>query len=136
MPTFLWRWLVTSITILMLPSLLSGVHVEGLGSAIAAAALIGVLNVLVKPILILLTLPLTLITLGFFLLVINAIVFQMAGALVGGITVESFGYAFLAALIVSLVSWITNLSFRREESGRRVVYVRHERPAGRERTVN
>lgn len=130
MPNFVWRWLVTSLTIFMLPSLLSGVRVESLGAALAAAALIGILNVLVKPILILLTLPLTLISLGLFLLVINAVVFQMAGALVGGFTVDSFLTAFLAALVVSFVCWLTNLSVRRTDSGGTVVQIR------RERTVN
>lgn len=102
------RWLIVAFTILMLPSLVSGIEVANFGTALAASAILGVLNLLVKPLLVLLTLPLTLLSLGLFLLVINALIFQFAGALVTGLVVHSFGAAFFASLIVSLVSWATN----------------------------
>lgn len=105
---FLLRWLITSLTILMLPSLISGISVRDFGSALAAAAVLGILNVILKPILILLTLPLTILTFGLFLLFVNAIVFSFAGALVSGIQISSFGSALLASVVVSLVSWVTN----------------------------
>ncbi len=102
------RWLITSLTILMLPSLVAGVTVRDFGAALAAAAVLGILNVIVKPLLIILTLPLTVLTLGLFLLFVNAIVFSFAGALVSGIHIASFGSAILASVIVSLVSWVTS----------------------------
>jgi len=113
-----FRWVVTSLAIFMVPHLVSGVTVDGLGAALATAALLGVLNVLVRPLLILLTLPLTVISLGFFLLVVNALVFELAGSLISGVHIASFGAAFFASLIVSLVSWLINRKWR----GRVVFY--------------
>jgi len=109
-PGILIRWIVTTLTILMIPNLISGVKVAGIGSALAAAAIIGVLNAVVRPVLILLTLPLTIVTLGVFILIINALLFQLAGWMVSGIEIDSFWSAFLGSLIVSLVSWIMNSS--------------------------
>lgn len=132
---FLVRWVITSLTILMIPSLVSGVNVRDFGTALAAAAVLGVLNMIVKPILVLLTLPLTFVTLGLFLLVINALIFQFAGALVSGLQIESFGPALLASIIVSIVSWVTS-----SVGDRRIVWVssRSSRqiPNNRERPLN
>jgi putative membrane protein len=121
MPTILIRWLITTLAILMIPYLVSGVHVAGLGSALAAAAIMGILNALVRPVLIILTLPLTIVTLGIFILVINALLFQLAGALVSGIRIDSFWSAFLGSLIVSAVSWVINLPFGTEVQTRTII---------------
>lgn len=120
------RWLLSTLTILAVPYLVSGVEVDGFGTALLAALLLGLLNVTLKPILILLTLPLTLFTLGFFLLIVNAIVFEFAGAILPGLHVANFGSAFLAALFVSLVNWILNLSIQSRD-GRRVILVHTDR---------
>ncbi len=125
---FLFRWVATSLTILMIPSFVSGVAVTDFGTALAAAAVLGILNTLVKPVLIFLTLPLTFLTLGLFLLVINALVFELAAALVGGMYVASFWSALGASLIVSVVSWAINsigdnrvtFQVRRGPNGKRV----------------
>lgn len=121
------RWLILSLTILMIPSLIPGIQVRDFGTALAAAAVLAVLNVLVKPLLILLTLPLTLLTLGLFLLVINALIFQFAGALVGGLHIASFWSALGGSLLVSIVSWFTSSA-----GDRRVVYIRGSRSANRD----
>jgi len=121
-PTWLLKWLVTTLTILMVPQLISGVHVANFRTALAAGAVLGVLNLLVRPLLILFTLPLTLFSLGIFLLFINAFIFEMAGWFVHGFAVDSFGAAFLAALIVSIVSWVMNLS-RETRNGAQVFVV-------------
>jgi putative membrane protein len=105
---YLYRWLALSLTILMIPSLVSGVHVATFSAALAAAAVLSVLNILVKPLLIVLTLPLTLLSFGGFLIVINALIFQFASQLVSGVAVDSFGSAILASLIVSVVAWFVN----------------------------
>lgn len=102
------RWLVLTLTILMVPSLIGGIRVESFAAALAAAAVLSILNVILKPILIILTLPFTILTLGLFLLVINAIVFQIAGYFVAGVYIESFSAAFLASLVVTFVSWVLN----------------------------
>lgn len=124
MPSLLLRWLATSLSILMLPHLLSGVQVSSLGSALAAATVIAALNFLVRPLIILLTLPLTILTLGFFLLIINALIFQWAGHFVTGFQIDSFGSAFWAALIVSLISWLMNLGIKTRDGKVRIVVKR------------
>ncbi len=117
------HWLITSLTILAIPNLISGVTVDGFSAALAAAAVLGIFNALLKPILILFTLPLTVLTLGFFLLVINAVLFKWVGVLVSGFHVGSFTAAFFSSLLVSTVSWLMSLSFQ-TQGGRRVVVVR------------
>lgn len=94
--------------VLILPKLFSGVRVDDIGSALLAAAILGILNALVRPLLILLTLPLTLVTLGFFVLVINALLFMFVGSIVPGFHVDSFWWAFIASIVVSLISWIVS----------------------------
>lgn len=133
MPFLLVRWLILTLTIFMVPYLVPGIHVDGFGAALATAAILGILNVLVKPILLVFTFPLTLVSLGLFILVINAFVFQLAGSLVRGIEIKSFASAFFGAIVVSLVSWITNLSTEKSKGSRRIVVMRggFERPLGR-----
>lgn len=108
MPGILIRWLTITLAVLILPKLFSGVRVDDVGSALLAAAILGILNALVRPLLILLTLPLTLVTLGFFVLVINALLFMFVGSLVPGFHVDSFWWAFIASIVVSLISWIVS----------------------------
>jgi len=114
MPKFLIKWVVTATTILAIPHLVSGIYIDGLGTALAAAAVLALFNQIIRPILIFITFPLTLFTFGFFLLIINAFLFKLAGQFVMGFAVDSFGSAFLASLILSLVSWICQLSLSRE----------------------
>jgi len=123
MPGILARWLITTVAILLVPYLISGVQVSGLGSALVAAGFIGILNALVRPVLIILTLPLTIVTLGLFVLVINALLFMLAAAIVPGLQVSSFWSAFFAAIIVSIVSWIMNSAVA-GGGGERTVIVR------------
>ena len=126
MPGILIRWLITTLAIMVIPHLISGVRVEGFGTALAAAAILGILNALVRPILIILTLPLTVITLGVFILVINALLFQLAGAVVSGFHIDSFWSALLGSLIVSVVSWIMNFAIA-GEMGEQTVWIRRRR---------
>ena len=108
MPGILIRWFITTLAIVIVPYVSSGVRVEGLGTALAAGAILGILNAVVRPVLILLTLPLTVVTIGLFIFVINALLFQFAAAIVPGMHVESFWSALFASIIVSIVSWILN----------------------------
>jgi len=84
--------------------ILPGITVASFGSALIAALVLGLLNTLVKPVLILLTLPITIITLGLFLLVLNALVFWFAGSVLKGFQVSGFWWAVLGALVYSIVS--------------------------------
>lgn len=127
MRSLLVRWLVTAVAIFLVPQLISGVHVPNFAAALTMSAILGVLNLLVKPLLVILTLPLTLISLGVFYLVLNAFIFELAGKLVQGITVASFGDAFLAALWVSFVSWVLHL---RRGGRSRIVWMNTGAPRG------
>ncbi|MFC1836182.1 phage holin family protein [Thermodesulfobacteriota bacterium] len=121
------RWLATSVAIFLVPYVTSGVRVDGVATALFAAAVLGILNAFLKPVLLLLTLPFTILTLGLFVLIINAMLFQLAGWLVPGMHVDSFWYALLAAVMVSIVSWIMNLAFDPETRGKIVVVGRETR---------
>jgi putative membrane protein len=126
MTGILIRWLITTLAILAVPYLISGVRVESFGSAMLTAAILGILNALVRPILIILTLPLTVITLGLFILIINALLFELAGALVPGMYVASFWSAFFASIIVSIVSWILNSVVAGGKGEKMIMVWRHD----------
>ncbi len=98
-------WLINAAAIFALPHLLSAVQVDSFTTALLAALLLGLVNTLIRPILILLTLPVTFLTLGLFVFVINGLMFWAVADLVRGFQVASFGAAVLAALVYSLLSW-------------------------------
>ncbi len=102
------RILVTAFTLLLLANLWSGITITGLVPALIAGTVIGLLNTFVRPILVILTFPVTLLTLGFFIFIINAGMVYLAARFVDGFAVTSFGAAFLGALFLSLVSTIAN----------------------------
>lgn len=108
MIVILTRWLVIVVAILISSAILPGIRVDSLSTAIIAAAILGILNVFLRPVLIILTLPLTIVTLGIFAFVLNALMLLLVGYLVAGLEIDSFAWAFLGALIISVVSWIAN----------------------------
>jgi putative membrane protein len=110
------RWLVITVAILLASKIVSGIQVESLTTAIIAAAVLGVINVVLRPILLILTLPLTILTLGIFTFVINALMLLLVAKIVPEFTVAGFIPAFLGALIISIVSWIAN-RFIRTQNG-------------------
>lgn len=97
-------WLLNAVSLLLVAYILPGITVSSFGSALIAALVLGLLNTLVKPVLALLTLPLTIVTLGLFLLVLNALVFWFAGSILKGFQVDGFWWAFLGALVFSIIS--------------------------------
>lgn len=97
-------WILNAVALLVVAYVLPGIHVASFGSAMIAAVVLGLLNTLVKPVLTLLTLPITIVTLGLFLLVINALVFWMAGSILNGFQVDGFWWAVIGAIIYSVVS--------------------------------
>ena len=125
------RWLTLTGAIIFTSYLLDGIHVSGPVTAVFAAAMLGILNALFRPILIILTLPINILTLGFFTFVINALLLQMASGLIPGFDVDSFWYAIFGSLIISAISWLLN-SFINER-GRVSYQVRYgsTRPPGR-----
>jgi putative membrane protein len=105
---FLARLLLNAIAILVAAWLVPGFELSGTGAALAAGALLGLVNVLIRPVLLVLTLPFTLVTLGLFIFVVNAICVGLTAALIPGFTIAGYWAAFLGALVVSVVSWILN----------------------------
>jgi putative membrane protein len=100
------KWLLSAVALLVVAYIYSGVQVVGFGSALIAAAVIGLLNAVVRPILVVLTLPVTIVTLGLFLFVINALMFWSASGLLGGFHVSGFGAALLGSLIYSALGLV------------------------------
>ncbi len=106
------RWLVrlflNAVAILVAARMVNGLEISGTGAALLAGALLGLVNVAVRPVLLVLTLPFTLITLGLFIFVVNAVCLWLTSLLVPGFTIHGLWPALLGALVVSIVSWILN----------------------------
>ncbi len=102
------RWIVITTAILLAAVILPGIHVESLAAALAAAAILGIINTFMRPVLLILTLPLTILTLGLFAFIINALMLLLVSAFVPGFKIDGFGWAFLGALLISVISWIAN----------------------------
>jgi len=105
MKGLLIRWLILTVAIMVAAHLIEGIEVKGFWSAFLAAAILGVLNALFRPILIILTLPITILTLGLFTFVINAVLIMMVSGVIGGFEVHGFWSALLGSLVISGVSW-------------------------------
>ncbi len=103
MPAFVIRWVATALAIGVAAQVLPGIQVDGLWAAIVAALLLGLVNVTLRPILLLLTLPLTVVTLGLFALVVNGAMLALVASVVKGVHVAGFGSAVLGAILISLV---------------------------------
>lgn len=108
MTGFLVRALISALGLWLASELVSGIDVAGVGTLIAAALLLGVVNAIVRPVLFLLTLPITVITLGLFLFVLNAAMLGLVALLLPGFHIDGFWSAVLGAIIVSIVGWIAS----------------------------
>jgi putative membrane protein len=101
----LFTWLINAAALFALPYLMRTVYVQDFAVALIAALVLGLVNTLIRPILVVLTLPVTVLTLGLFILVINGLMFWLVANFVSGFYVASFGSALIAALLYSLISW-------------------------------
>jgi len=108
------RLLLTALAVVILAKVLPGVGVDSYGTAIIVAIVLGLLNFLVKPILVLLTLPVTIITLGLFLLIVNALIILLADNLVSGFSVDSIWWAVLFSLLLSVLQSILHSLLKEE----------------------
>ena len=97
-------WILNAVALLAVAYLLPGITVASFGSALVAALVLGLLNSLVKPVLVLLTLPITIVTLGLFLIVLNALLFWFAGSILKGFQVNGFWWAVGGAILYSIIS--------------------------------
>ena len=102
------RWVVNAVLLLLIPYIVQGIEMKNFGTALVEALVLAFVNALIKPILILLTLPINLLTLGLFILVINALMFWLVSAIVKGFYISGFWPAFFAALVFSIFSLVLN----------------------------
>ena len=112
---FLLRIVITAVVAFALSSVLPGIHIDTFWTAIVLSLVLAVLNFLLKPILIILTLPITILTFGFFLFIINAIIVLLASKFVDGFHVDGFGWALLFSLLLSLLTSLLYKDRDREE---------------------
>ena len=103
--TLLVVWLINTLALILVAYLMPSISVAGFWSALAAAALLGLVNTFIRPILILLTLPVTILTLGLFIFVINGLLFWFVGSILQGFAVASFWAGFFGATLYSIISW-------------------------------
>ncbi|MFH1481112.1 MAG: phage holin family protein [Pseudomonadota bacterium] len=121
------RWLILTAAIMMASYLIDGIEVDGFFSAFLAAAILGILNAFFRPILIILTLPITILTLGLFTFVINALLLKFASGLISGFEVYGFWAAILGSLVISVVNWLLS-SFVNSQG--KIEYTRFQQKKG------
>jgi putative membrane protein len=105
---FLVRTLITAIAIFVVVMILPWADVESPASLIVTAILLGLLNAVLRPLLIFLTLPITVLSFGLFIFIINGLILYLVAALVPGFRLDNFGVAILAAFLISVISWVIN----------------------------
>lgn len=110
-------WLINAVALMALPFLMSSVHVTNFTTALIAALVLGLVNTLIRPVLVILTLPVTVISLGLFILVINALLFWMVSHWIDGFNVNGFWSAFIAAILYSIISWALSTLLLKDKDG-------------------
>ncbi len=108
MRRILLKWLINALALYITSFLVKGIQVSGTWALLLAAALLGILNAFIRPILIILTLPITILTLGLFTLIINGLMLWLVSFLIKGFVIQGFWAAFWGALLISIVSGIIN----------------------------
>lgn len=108
MPGILFRWVISALGLLLISWLFEGIEVDSVGRAFVAAIFLGIFNALIRPVLLIMTLPITLVTLGLFTLVINGLMLWLTAWLLDGFAVHGFWSAVGGALVLSLISWAAN----------------------------
>jgi putative membrane protein len=106
MRTILLKWFINALALFVTTYLVKGIQVTGTSALLLAAALLGILNALIRPILIILTFPINVLTLGLFTFFINGLMLWMVSFMIRGFIIQGFWSAFLGALVISLVSWL------------------------------
>ena len=108
MTGFILRWIVGALGLWLAAKIVPGIHIRGIETLLLAALLLGLVNAFVRPLVVLLTLPLTLVTLGLFLLVINAVMFWFVSIFLSGFIVHGFVAALGGAVVTGIVSWLAS----------------------------
>ena len=115
----LLRWVLSAAALLLVPYVVPGIHLGGFAAALIVALALGLVNATIRPILILLTLPITMLTLGLFIFVINALMFLLVATFIKGFEVADFGAAFFGALTYMLANWVISWFLRELRQGER-----------------
>lgn len=110
----LLRWALNAVALMLVPEVVTSIQVESFAAALIAALLVGFMNAIIRPVLLLLTLPITVLTLGLFALVINAMLFWVVAELVAGFRVPDFWAALWGALVYSALTWLVNIALRED----------------------
>ena len=118
---FFLRWSMNLLALVTAAVLIKGIRIQSIEMGILAAGILGIVNAVIRPVVLTLTLPINLLTLGLFTLVINALMLQLVSAVVPGLVIEGFWAAFWGAFVISLVSWLLNLFVG---SDGKMVYIR------------
>ena len=105
------QWLINAVAVYATAHILDGMHIKSFGAAILVALVLGLVNAVVRPILVFFSIPFIIVTLGLFLLVINAFLLQFAALLVSGFSIDNFGWAIAGSLVISAISWILSSLF-------------------------
>ena len=127
---FFLRWSMNLLALVVAASVIDGIRITSIGMGILAAGILGVVNAVIRPVVMLLTLPITVLTLGLFTLVVNALMLLLVAKLVPGLVIDGFRAAFWGGLIVSLVSWVLNIFVGGDG---RVVFIKTVRKDGDDR---
>ena len=98
-------WILNALALIAVASYVPGIHVDGFASALIAAFFLGLVNTLIRPVLLLFTLPVTVVTLGLFIFVINGMLFWLVGSVLRGFVVDSFWHGMLGAVLYSIFTW-------------------------------
>src|SRR5437870_9367853 len=109
---FVFRWAVTTIAVMVASSIIRGIRYDTVAALIGASLLLGILNAFIRPFLLILSAPLILVTLGFFILILNGLLLLVVPSVVVGFHVDHFWSAFWGAIVISIVSWILSAFFR------------------------
>lgn len=110
--SLVFRWFVNALGLLLVANIVPGIHIQSFYAALFVALVLGIVNAVIRPVLVLLTLPITVLTLGLFTLVINALLFWFVSTVVKGFSVAGFAPAFWGALFLWAISWATNTLLR------------------------
>lgn len=105
------HWLINAVAVYATAQLLDGIHIRSFGTAILVALVLGLINAIVRPVMVLLSIPFIIVTLGLFLFVINALLLQLSASLAGGMTIDGFWWALAGSLLITLISWTISTVF-------------------------
>ena len=102
------RWVISAVALILTAAVLPGIHIGSIFSAFVAAAFLGIFNAILRPFLLILTLPINIVTLGLFTLIINGLMLYLVANVIKGVEIAGFGWAILGAVVLGLINWGLN----------------------------